>query len=324
VKVLVTGATGFVGSALCEHLAQQGLAVRRALHGAPVLPVGDDVTVGDIGPRTDWREALEGVDVVVHLAARVHMKRQAAANPLAEYRGVNVHGTRQLAVAAAGAGVKRLVFLSSVKVNGERTVRPFAEADTPHPEDAYAISKWEAERAVAEVGQHTGLQWVILRPPLIYGPGVKANFRALMQAIARGVPLPLGAIDNRRSLLYLGNLVDAIRLCLVHPAAANRTFLVSDGEDLSTPDLVRRLGRALGTRPRLMSIPVGWLKLAGGILGRRDALARLTDSLQVDSALIRRELGWTPPFTVDQGLAETALWFRSQADSGLVGARGRA
>jgi nucleoside-diphosphate-sugar epimerase len=300
-----------VGRALCEHLAARGLLVRRALRSASSLPAGDSLAVGEIGPHTEWDAALRDVNAVVHLAARVHTLRETSADPLAEYRRVNLDGTRRLAAAAASQGVARLVFVSSSKVNGEASGRPFTESDPPHPEDPYGRSKWEAEQALAQIGRDTGLDYVILRPPLVYGPGVAANFARLMRWVARGVPLPLGAIDNRRSLVYVGNLVDAIRVCLAHPGAAGRTYLVSDGEDVSTPELVRRIARAMGVKSRLLPVPVALLRLAAGMIGRRHEIERLVGCLQVDSSAIRRELRWSAPATMQDGLAETACWFRT-------------
>ncbi|HUF20675.1 MAG TPA: SDR family oxidoreductase [Burkholderiales bacterium] len=315
-RVLVTGATGFVGSALCAALEQGGVAYRRALRSGASAHA-EDAVVGKIGPDTDWRAALENVTVVVHLAARTHVMRESAADPLAAYREVNVEGTRRLAEAAAAAGVRRFVFLSSIKVNGERTdLLPFGETDAPHPEDAYGITKLEAERVLGRIAVESdmGMGVTILRPPLVYGPGVKSNFLALMRAVRKGVPLPLGSVDNRRSLVYVGNLVSAIVACLNNHRAAGQTFLVSDGEDLSTPALIRRLGSGLGTRPRVYPFPVSLLRFAGALTGKRAQVARLTDSLQVDSARIRQTLGWTPPVTVEQGLLETARWFASRTD----------
>lgn len=309
-KVLVTGANGFVGRGLCPHLARHGIDVRMAVRGADSrLP--DAVVVGEIGPHTQWGEALADVDVVVHLAARVHVMRDSASHPLEEYRRVNVEGTRRLAQAASEAGVRRMVLLSSVKVNGEAREQAYTETDPPRPKDDYGRSKWEAEQALIDVGAQTGLEWAVLRPPLVYGPGVRANFLSLMRAVSRGLPLPLGAIDNQRSLVYLGNLADAIRVCVVEPGAANGLFLVSDGEDVSTPELVRRVARSLGVRPRLVSVPVSMLRLAGMLVGKRAAVERLVGSLQVDSTCIRRTLGWTPPFSIDEGLTETARWWRT-------------
>jgi nucleoside-diphosphate-sugar epimerase len=286
--------------------------VRRTSHGGDV-PGCTVFEIGEIGPDTDWRTALSGVDVVAHLAARVHVMHEGSADPLAAFRRVNVEGTVQLARCAAAAGVRRLVFLSSVKVNGESSARPFTEADAPAPADAYGTSKWEAELALAALARDGAFEVVTLRPPLVYGPGVRANFLRLMQAVVLGIPLPLGAIDNRRSLVYLGNLVDAIVACLAHPDVADRTWLVSDGEDLSTPVLVRRLASALAVRPRLLPVPPAMLRVLGALIGKRAAVERLTGSLQVDSTALRHAAGWSPPFTVDQGLADTARWFRARA-----------
>jgi nucleoside-diphosphate-sugar epimerase len=316
--ILVTGARGFVGRALCQNLAQHGFAVRSALRHGSIGCVGEEVVVGDIGPQTDWRPALRGVTVAVHLAARVHVMNESASESMAEYRRVNVEGTRCLAESAAAAGVRRLVFLSTVKVNGESTSRPCTEADPPHPDGPYAKSKWEAEQALQEVGARTGLEWTVLRAPLVYGPGVGANFLRLMEAVAHRLPLPLGAVRNLRSLLFVGNLVDAIRVCLTHPAAANATFLLRDGEDVSTPDLIRRLARALGVAPVLLPVPVGLLDFAARLTGRAAAVERLAGSLQIDDSLVRRALGWEPPFGLDQALTETARWYRARHRPGAT------
>jgi nucleoside-diphosphate-sugar epimerase len=308
-RVLVTGASGFVGRALCEHLEQHGFAVRRALRRPPAGNVGEYVVVGDIGAKTDWAPALDGIDLVAHLAARVHVMHDTAGDPMAEYRAVNVEGTRTLAYSAAHAGVRRLLFMSSIKVNGEAAAEPYTEGHLPHPEDRYGVSKWEAEQALAEIGPHAGLQWTVLRPPLVYGPGVGANFLRLMQAVAHRRPLPFGAVHNRRSLVFVGNLVDAARVCLTHPAAANAMFLVRDGEDVSTPDLARRMARALGVIPLLFPVPVPALQLLGGLVRREETIRRLVGSLQVDDGLLRARVGWHPPFALDQGLRETADWY---------------
>lgn len=313
-RVLVTGASGFVGSVLCADLTRRGALVRRAVR-SPDGDIPETVAVGDVGPRTDWRAALDGVDAVVHLAARVHVVRDSAASPLSEYRRVNIEGTRQLAQAAAQAGVRRLLLVSSIKVNGEVTRRPFTEDDPPKPVGAYAISKWEAEQALIEASGRLGLEWVVLRPPLVYGPGVGANFLGLLHAVATRRPLPLGAIENRRSLAYVGNLVDAIHCCLVQQEAANRTFLIGDGEDVSTPDLVRRLACALGVSPRLLRVPVPLLRTGGWLVGQRAAIERLAGSLQVDSGRLRSVLGWVPPHGLEQGLAATARWYRDTVAS---------
>jgi len=302
-KLLVTGATGFVGTALRARLAASGHEAVPAVRGQSGLP--HEVVVGNLDASTDWRAALAGCDVVVHLAARVHVMDDTAQDPLALYRVTNLDATLNLARQAAQAGVKRFVFISTIKVNGEGRDAAYRETDTPAPADPYAISKWEAEQGLHRIAADTGLEVVILRPPLVYGPGVKANFLRLMRTVARGWSLPLGAIRNRRSLLYLGNFVDAIRLCVEHTNAAGQTFLLDDGEPVSTPELVRALAHAMGRPARLLAVPVGVLELAGALLGKRAAVARLTGSLYVDSSLIRSRLGWTPPYTMRQSLDAT-------------------
>lgn len=272
---------------------------------------------GDLGPDADWRPALSGVQAVVHCAARVHIMADTSADPLAEFRRVNVDGTLALARQAAAAGVRRFVLLSSVKVHGEATApgHPFHADDAPRPEDAYGLSKHEAEQALRHLAAETGLEVVVVRSPLVYGPGVKANFAQLMRAVALGVPLPLGALHNRRSLVGLDNLVDLLRVCLDHPAAANQTFLVSDGEDLSTTELVHRLGRALGRPARLLPVPAPLLRAGAALLGRRAAVDRLCGSLQVDIASTRARLGWTPPVSVDEGLRRAAAGLATEAQA---------
>lgn len=308
-RVLVTGPTGFVGGALCADLAACGHVVIPAVRRECGLP--GEVVVGDIGPSTDWRGALQGCDAVVHLAARVHMMRETERDSLAVYREANTEATLNLARQAAQAGVNRFIFVSTIKVNGEGREAPYRETDAPAPEDAYAISKWEAEQGLRRIANETGLEVVVLRPPLVYGPGVKANFLRLVRLVEMGWPLPLGAIRNRRSLLYLGNFVDAIRLCVEHPAAAGQTFLIDDGEAVSTPELIRRLAHAMGRPAHLLAVPIGLLEFAGALLGKRAAVARLTGSLFVDSSLIRARLGWTPPYTMREGLDATVAGLRS-------------
>lgn len=311
-QVAVTGATGFVGRAVSERLEREGCHVRKVLRSGHRLRPGLDFAVEDIGPLTDWSGAFERVDSVVHLAARVHVMRDSVADPLAAFRRTNVEGTETLARAAARAGVRRFVFVSSVKVNGERTAdRPFSERDAPHPEDAYGRSKWEAEQRLAEVAAGTGMAVTILRPPLMYGPGVKGNFLSLMRAVARGWPLPLASIRNARSLLYVGNLADAVASCLQDVRPGLQTYLLSDREDLSTPDLVRRLAAHLDRPARLLPVPAGLLQLGLRLTGRSSAYDRLASSLQVDSGAITRELGWRPPHTLDAGLRETVAWYRA-------------
>jgi nucleoside-diphosphate-sugar epimerase len=320
VKVLLTGASGFVGRALCPVL-KAGYETRAAYRQLDQARSDvEAVHVGDIDGDTDWRAALTGCESVVHLAGRVHVMHESKEDPaavLGVYRANNTLGTLNLARQAAAAGVRRFVFASTIKVNGEGRDQPYTEADAPSPLDAYAISKWEAEQGLWEIAAQTGMQVVILRFPLVYGPGVGANFLRLVQTVERGVPLPFGRIKNRRSLIYLGNLVDAIGTCLAHPAAANKTFLVSDGDDVSTPVLIRGLATALGRPSRLLPVPVSWLKLVGALTGKKIEMDRLLGSLSVDSSTIRKELQWSPPFAMNFGLKETAKWYRDQRTKGL-------
>jgi UDP-glucose 4-epimerase len=302
-KILITGATGFVGRALCNHLTAHKHVVIPAVRTRSGMK--DEIVVGDIESSPDWSSWLTGCDVVIHLAARVHIMDDEAEDPMALYRAVNTEATLKIARQAAEAGVKRFVFISTLKVNGEGRDTPYRETDTPAPKDAYAISKHEAEKGLQLVSLETGLEVVILRPPLVYGPGVKANFLRLILAVQRGWPLPLGAIGNRRSLLFLGNFVDAIRLCVEHPDAAGQVFLLDDGKAVSTPELIRALARAMGRPAHVLALPVGVLKLAGTLVGKKAAIARLTGSLYVDSSAIRSRLGWKPPFSIEAGLTAT-------------------
>jgi nucleoside-diphosphate-sugar epimerase len=309
-KVFITGATGFIGSDVIKLLVNQEVkvvcGVRSILTDVPSEV--SQVFVGDIQPGTDWVNALDGVDTVVHLAARVHVMRDKATDPLAEFRRVNVDGTLNLARQAALAGVRRFIFVSSIKVNGESTRlgEPFSAYDKPHPQDPYGISKYEAEQGLLELALETGMDVVIIRPPLVYGPGVKANFASMMSWLDRGIPLPLGAVHNQRSFVALDNLVDLIVTCLDHPAAANQTFLVSDGEDLSTTQLLQRMGRALGKPARLIPVPVGLMTFAANLLWKGAVAQRLFGSLQVDSSKARELLEWKPVVTVDEALQKTA------------------
>jgi nucleoside-diphosphate-sugar epimerase len=307
-RLMVTGANGFVGRALCAEASARGIEVLGAIRHQGQLPVGvESIAVGDIDVNTDWQNVLVGCDVVIHLAARVHVMQEYSEDPLAEFRRINVAGTERLARSAAAAGVKRLVYVSSVKVNGEETAlgRVYAEQDAPGPQDPYGISKWEAEQALHRVAKETGLEVVIVRPPLVYGAGVKGNFAQMISVLKRGVPLPFALVRNKRSLIYVGNLVDVLILCATHPAAAGQTYLVSDGEDISTPDLLRKLGSAMSKKSRLFSCPIAFLNLAGSLVGKSDQVARLLGSLQVDSNKIHRELDWVPPYSLQQGLDKT-------------------
>lgn len=304
-KVLLTGGNGLVGSALAKQLlaggsrlvcvARQPLSLSLKAEYFPIL---------DLASPVDWSAAVQDVDVVVHCAARVHVMRESVSDPLQAFRAVNVAATLALARQAASAGVKRFLFVSSIKVNGEYTLsgRPFTAEDVPNPGDPYAQSKWEAEQGLQALGRETGMEVVIVRPPLVYGPGVGGNFQRMLGWLSRGVPLPLGATRNRRSLVALDNLVDLLMTCIDHPAAANQVFLVSDGEDMSTADLLRRLGRAMGKPARLLPVPVALLQLLASGLGKREVARRLCGSLQVDMSKTRALLNWTPPVSVDEGL----------------------
>jgi len=308
--MLVTGANGFVGRALCAELRNRGYRVRAALRSGANFDISgcDIAKIQDIATDTDWADALHGVETVIHLAARVHVMCDDAANPLEEFRKTNVAGTEHLARVAATNGVKRLVYVSSIKVNGESTQsnERFTESYLPSPQDPYGISKWEAEQALHRVAAETGLEIVIVRPPLVYGSNVKGNFAQMLKVLAKGIPLPLASVNNLRSLIYVGNLVDALILCATHSAAAGQTYLVSDGEDISTPDLLLSLSVAMGRSARLLPCPSALLRLGGGVFGKSEQVERLLGSLCVDSSKICRELNWTPPFSLQQGLRATA------------------
>jgi len=314
-SILITGANGFVGKPLCEELLRQGQSVRASMR----LGRRDNVSIGNIETvsidvldgATDWTEALSGINVVVHLAARVHVVKDNSGDPLDELRKVNVEGAWNLARQAAEAGVRRFIFISSIKVNGEGTLpgRPYTAEDQPAPVDPYGISKFEAEDALRRLAYETGMEVVIIRPPLVYGPGVKANFHSMMHWLLKGVPLPLGAIHNKRSFVALDNLVDLIITCIDHPAAANQTFLVGDGEDMSTTELLLRLGKALDKPVKLVPVPIWMLKAGAALLGRQYMSQRLCNSLQVDISKTCELLGWHPPVSVDDALKKTAADF---------------
>lgn len=313
-QYLITGANGFVGRTLCAELLQQGQSVRTAVRSANTLIENvEAAAVGTIDGGTNWAVALRGIDVVIHLAARVHVMKDASTDPLAEFLKVNLHGTVNLARQAARAGVKRFVYASSIKVNGERTseTAPFTESGQPNPQDPYAVSKWQAEQALQRIAQETGLEIVVVRPPLVYGPGVKGNFISLLTAIDKGVPLPLASANNARSLVYVGNLVDALIACATHPAAAGQTYLVSDGEDVSTAALVEKIARALGRNNRSFHFPPALLRAVATLAGRSEQVDRLFGSLRVSNEKICGELSWSPPYTLNQGLRATADWYRA-------------
>lgn len=316
-KILVTGGSGFVGADLIPVLLSRGLDVCAAVRnedGLRRLPRGArGLIVGDLCRVSDWRPIVGDAEAVVHLAARVHRMREDASDPAAAYRSANADVTRSLAEAASRAGVQRFIFLSSVKAMGEATPigGSWNEMSACDPQDDYGRSKLGAESAVKAVAAGGGLEVVILRLPLVYGPGVKANMARLFRTVARGIPLPFGAVKNSRSLLYSGNLSDAIALSLMHPEAAGKTFLLSDGEDLSTPELIRRIGTALGRPARLLPVPPKALRFAAGLVGKSAEIERLLSSLTLDSTKIEKTLRWQRPFTVDDGLRNTAEWFRT-------------
>jgi len=314
VRILVTGADGFVGAALCPALAAAGHTVIAATRRGEHTEQGwERRALGDLGSGPIPASLFDAIDTVIHLAARVHVMRDRSTNPLAEFRRVNVEGTRRLVYAAAEAGVRRFALLSSIKVNGEVSPgRPFTESDPPHPGDAYGLSKFEAEAVLTAAAAKTGIATVVIRAPLVYGPGVRANFRALLRLCDTALPLPFGAVRNRRSLIYRGNLVDALMRAATAPQAAGKTYLVRDPEDLSTPELIARLRRALGRPARLIPCPTGLLRAAALLAGRAAAADRLIGTLTLDDSRIRHDLAWQPPHGTDAGLAATVAWYRAQ------------
>ncbi len=313
-RFLITGANGFLGKPLCADLIRQGQSVRAAVRQLCQLQDGiEAVVVGNIDGNTDWLDALRGVNVVIHLAARVHVMSDIVADPLAEFRRVNTACTEHLARSAVASGVKRMIYVSSIKVNGEATHgdKKLSEADAPNPQDPYGVSKWEAEQALRRVTDETGLEVVIVRPPLVYGPGVKGNFAQMLNIIAKRIPLPFATVHNHRDLVYVGNLVDALITCATHPAASGHTYLVCDGEDISTPGLLRQLSHGMGVPSRLFPCPSALLQLAGKLAGKSQQLERLLGSLRVDGDKIRADLSWVPPYSLRQGLQATAEWYRT-------------
>jgi nucleoside-diphosphate-sugar epimerase len=322
-RVLVTGASGFLGREVCARLLGSGHTPVAGLRGLDrcqavrdsVPGISDFRILGDLSSECSESsvvDALEGIDTVVHLAARVHVLRDSVANPLNAFRATNVDGTRKIAAAAANNhGVKRFVFVSTAKVNGESTkTKPFSEEDPEDPCDPYAVSKWEAEKELRCLGDQTGLEMVIIRPPLVYGPGVRANFLRLIRMIDRGLPLPIPETTNRRSMIGVQNLADFLVQCVCQQRAANHTYLVSDGEDLSIRELIGRLGSALGHKVRFLPISPSLMRIAGKVARKEEEISRLLDSLSIDSSNARRSLDWHPPLTVDEGLETTARWYR--------------
>ena len=314
-KILVTGANGFVGQAVCRRLLAQNWAVVAATRQRHPMPDGVETRIVEaLGPRTPWLAALDGVDSVVHLAGRAHVMGEAKKNSAALFQAANAEGTLHLAREAARAGVRHFIFISSIKVNGEATHGiPFTFEDMPKPADAYADSKWQAEQGLAQLVHGAGGHFhvTVFRPPLVYGPRVRANFLSLLRVVAAGWPLPLGAIDNKRSLIFVENLADAVAVALREPGGAVETFLLSDGEDVSTPDLIRRIAMQMGKPARLWSVSPDLLRRVAKVLGRESSVLRLTESRQVRGTAFRKRFGWTPPATLDQGLAATVAWFNN-------------
>lgn len=319
--ILVTGANGFVGRRLCHVLTERGYGVRAAVRqiGAGARDPGknardgavqDVFPIGNIDSGTDWSDALIGVDSIVHLAARVHILQEVSENPLESFRSVNVFGSKHLAEVAVRTGVKRFIYVSSISVHGNSTgERAYVEEDEAYPRSPYAISKWEAELSLKSFAQESGLELVIIRPPLVYGPGVGGNFLRLMRMADRGLPLPLGSVKNLRSFIGIDNLVELLVTCTSHPAAAGETFLVADGEDLSTPDLIRHVARLLGRPARLVPFPVSVLRAVSTVARMDDVVDRLCNCLQVDAGKARRLLGWRPQVSLSEGFERTVRWY---------------
>ncbi len=307
-KILVTGANGFIGRAISAELVLQGFDVLCAVRRPFLLDGASILRVTDLEEQSDWSSNLDGVDCIIHTAARVHVMDDTAHNPFTEFHKVNVIGTLNLAQQAASRGVQRFIFLSSIKVNGEYTEpgKPFKAEDVPNPQDGYSLSKHQAEAGLFLIAQKTGMEITVIRPPLVYGPGVKANFASMMHALQRSIPLPFGAIHNKRSFVYISNLVSLIVRCIDHPAAANQVFFVSDGCDLSTTELLNACATALGVKARLLPVPQSWIDSGARLLGKHKVAQRLCGSLQVDISKTQQYLDWTHPFSLTEGLKVTA------------------
>lgn len=312
--MLVTGAAGFVGTALLQLAHERQQPVRAATRISQPMPTGiESVATGPLDLQTDWSAALAGCETVIHLAARVHVMRESSAWPLQAFCRTNALATAHLARSAAAAGVRRLVYASSVKVHGEATLdsQQFSETDAPAPQDFYAVSKWQAEQALRQVARETGLEVVIVRPPLLYGSNVRGNFLQMLKAVDTAIPLPFLGVNNQRHLLHVRNFADALLLCSSHAAAAGETYLLADETAVSTSELLRQLAADLQVKTRLFYLPQPLLHLGGHCIGRAGAMQRLLGSLQINATKARHLLGWTPPLTLRQGLADTVCWYRS-------------
>jgi nucleoside-diphosphate-sugar epimerase len=314
--VLVTGADGFIGKALCRRMLDEGWNVRGAIRSVEKkesLPNGvDAIEIGSIGPDTRWETALKDIEAVVHLAAQLNFKKHDSVETISLYRKTNVIGTIHLAKVAESMGVRRFIFLSSIKVIGEEKAGPYTEKDKPIPIGPYGMFKLEAEEFLEEFNSCTSLEVVVLRPPLVYGPGVKGNFLKILKLVDKGVPLPFERVENHRSLIFIDNLIDAIITCLKHPDAAGEKYFVSDAEIVSTPEFIRRIAASLGRPARLFSLPPKLLHRVAKFAGMSETAMRLLDSLVVDTSKIRNELGWIPPYTQQEGLSLTAQWFLTE------------
>jgi nucleoside-diphosphate-sugar epimerase len=305
-NILVTGATGFIGNKLCQVLSMRGDAVVAVARKQVNIDTNITVINKVLSKDTDWQDCLKDIDVVIHLAGRAHVMKDVSENPYQAYADINIHATKHLAEQAALSGVKRFIYLSSIKVNGERTKDvAFSETESPQPEDDYGKTKYEAEKALNNIGKDTGMEVVIIRPPLVYGEGVKANFKSLIKLAQLNIPLPFGAIRNKRSLVYIENIIDFILLCTHHPSAANQTFLISDDDDVSITRLIQEIKEASGKRSLLIPVPQSWLKFVLQLIGKSSLSDRLLGNLQVDMTKAKTLLDWKPPFTVEQGINKT-------------------
>ena len=313
-KILVTGASGFIGKALVPRLIESGHEVVISSRHANSESIGTTVhPIADLGPDTDWSEALDEVEVVIHLAARVHIMTDKARDPLADNRRVNTEGTRKLAKDAASAGVRHFIFMSTIKVNGDCSrLKPFCAHDLPAPKDPYAIAKLEAEEALLQIVRYSNMRATIIRSPLVYGPGVKGNFVSLLKICVQGWPLPFGSVNNRRSMIYVGNLVDLVHRMIQEPLPSSEIYLCRDPQDVSTPELLHKVSLALGVKPLLLAFPISMLRFGAALIGKTAAISRLTESLYIDDRPTRMDLDWTPPFSMLKGLKETATWFDTQ------------